>query len=1178
MNRFLAPADGDYLLRAAQRLRELGREESEFPLLGKAAEIAPSSRVFKAAFKAAIRAGECASAIRFLVQMETYSETNGADLAWIADAANTVERLFQSTAIALPQSNRSELATQLGITRTEKVVGLIGPFSSLEDLDVAFDACNDLVQRGEELKLLILGEGHQVGGSYHRKYRAPWLIHTARLPHDKVADYYALLDAVVVPPKRPYEPEAALCMKAAESMFYGKRIVHSSIIPLSQGYDGMVAFEPNSAPSLASAIQTSLQQPVPKPTAAPLGLASPKSNMITGTQSGHHELEPFIQERTNQQKQLNTDFCQVSEKTNRKQTPWTRVSVSGIKTLSIRATSKVKIGDKKIILKIRFLNGKGEKVEPRNGEAYYSDMYGWFRYVPVCEEEGDSSLRSVDLPIPEGIDIVELSFVNLGEVDTDRFSASLEKKDGKLVELNATKTQHENVFNYLHGFSCTQASKAKAIIYGDVSPNVLDGSSIWLTSVTNIVSSTRPTILLLKDNVKNDKVTPNINRHPNLSIIEPKDIGFKAPLDRQTAVEALSLLHAHCPQVTALITRGVDISYEIQKRKEFVGILYPYLTDFYEVTESGFALNDSKVDKLRDIALNAKALLFQTDEIRLKIEEIVGYKLDGVKLSPTIPEHLFREEPIRANPKDTIHIGYAGKVQPMWGVAELIDEVEKQILLGKDIKVHIATGKISGKGREGSEFVRRIKVLLEKEFVELHENLSREAAISLMGKMDLVWCYRDPHLEDSTLELSTKLVETAALGKPCIVYGSEINKNFLGEDYPFLVKSLPEVSAIIQNYLSLITAYENRLHCLARKICKDHTFSAFQDSIGAKLDEDNGSALTGKNIVISGHDLKFIYPYITHLRRQGANAAIDPWEWGAHISLRLSEHYSRWGDYILCEWGLANSVWHSENKKDGGKLFVRVHAQEVRQRAAKFGRSVAADRVDKFVFVSPLIRKKALELFGWPEEKTEVIPNGVKENRFFDRSRAVKPILGMVGIVPTTKRLDRALDLLSALNERGWGATLYCKGHRPEDLDFMKGPGRKDELAYYEALYQRIESDFNLKGHVVFDKWSNDVEQWYQKIGFILSPSDNESFHYALADGVMAGCIPILWPWEGAEHVYTDDWIARDLDEAVKIFEKHMRSDTFVKKKILDNRQLVFRRYDQEKTFYLMDDLYRLSV
>jgi len=1256
------------------------------------------------------------------------------------------------------KSTDPQLQQSLGIQASDHVIGYIGSFTAYEGLDVLLQACEILVKKGVPLKLLLVGDDQpltHVMSTHEHDADRPWLIQVGRVPHQQVADYYALIDCVAIPRKNYPVCRLVPPIKAAEALAYGKRLVASDVVPLAeypQKHEYMVMFEAGNAKSLAAAFQRSLKLPAPKPstellfsahtepmvralkgegsaagkkavveaqvkasksvpTAPTKGVAVPaKPAMATlpskaaqpkvrlgelsrpetvelrqkdpiwhsvpvqagqeliieaaseyrnieGAQnrkavllvsgfdeegkrvdkplgrmakSGHlksyfkylpctqnqvQELHGFtvpegvkevrvgvcgFHKQDGEQvmlrelrvrpklsslpvsskattspvfqlpfsETLNVDFSLVSEEVKKKKTPWTHVNVVGVDKISIRAESKPRISDKKIILRVRCFNSSGQEVEPVKGAAYFSEAYNWFRYVTVFEQ-GEGSQSSVDIPVSDNIASVGLSFVNLGDVKTDSFRASLEKNIKVVSGEVDAKKRHEDVFSYLHSTPAKKALQAKAVIYGDVSPNVLDGSSIWLTSVTNIVSSTRPTVLLLKDNVKSPKVVSNIERHDDLTVIEPRDIGFNAPLDQQAAAEALSLIHAHCPQVTALITRGVDLGYEIQKRKEFTGIFYPYLTDFYEVTEQGFSLVGTKVEKLKEIVLNARSVLFQTDEIHKKIEEIVGYEVDGAKLPPSIPDNLVKiSESDEENKAGVIHIGYAGKVQPRWGVEELIEEVERQVALGRNIKLHIATGKIHGRGKEGTAFVQRIRRLLEKEFVQLYDSLSREAAISLMAQMDLVWCYRDPQLENSTLELSTKLVETAALGKPCVVYGSDINKQFLGEDYPFVVYKPSEISDLIENFESLVDKSRGILKGLAAKVSKEFTFSSLKDRIGTKLDEDNKSSLLGKKIVVSGHDLKFIYSYITHLRRHGAEVAIDPWEWGAHVSLRLSEHYSNWGDYIFCEWGLANTVWHSKNKKEGKKLFVRIHAQEVRKKAAKFGRAIDAAGVDKFVFVSSLIRQQALEMFGWNDEKTELIPNGVKENRFYDPTREIKPILGIVGIVPTTKRLDRALDLLAALNERGWGAKLYCKGHRPEDLPFMLAPGRRQELAYYEELYKRVENDPNLNGYVFFDGWGNDVEQWYQKVSFILSPSDNESFHYALADGIMAGCLPLLWPWEGASATYSPNWLVDNIDAAVSYVEKYLKSSakdlSFDK---TENSSLIFSRYAESIVF-----------
>lgn len=1054
------------------------------------------------------------------------------------------------------------LRSQLGIEEDDKVVGYVGSFNAYEGLDILIEACEQLIQQGEKLKLLLVGDDQPLTdakGISKVLANYPWLLQVGRIPHAQVGRYYSLIDTVVIPRRELAVCELVPPMKATEALAFGKQVVVSDVAPLvelAEHYKGAKTFETGNLDSLKKAIIS--------------GMASKgKEPNITLSLNPAKMVESLIPVLPPSEK-IKTDFSLVSRDVGKKKTKWTNVNVDSLKKLSVYAESTPKISDKKLIVRVRCFDENLVEIKPEANSAYYSQAYSWFRYLTVHDSKGGSTRSSVDIPVGEKTKFMGLSVVNIGDADVSCLSMRLVKEAEEKSTVPDEKELQENVFNYLIGNK--ESLRAKAIIYGDVSPNVLDGSSIWLTSITNIIASGREAILLLKDNVKNNKVVSNISKSDFLTIIEPQDIGFEGPLTQKAAANAISLIYSHCPEVKAIITRGVDIGYEIQSKKEFSGIFYPYLTDFYEISDSGFRLVDGKIEKLKEIVLNAKSIIFQTKEIKEKIEEIVGYKVDGVELPPTIPENIRDFHDLHHEDNGVIHIGYAGKVQPRWGVAELIEEVERQILSGKKIRLHIATGKIHGKGQAGAAFVENVKSLLSKDFVEVYEGLTREEAIALIAKMDLVWCYRDPHLEDSTLELSTKLIETAALGKPCIAYNSEINKKFLGEDYSFLIEKVSDVSEIISSFESLRYGSEEKRNFLSEKVVNKYTFSAQKDILGEKLDEANGRVHEGKRIVISGHDLKFAFSYVNYLRCQGAKVAIDPWEWGKYVSLRISEYYSSWGEYIFCEWGLANAVWHSKNKKEGKKLFVRIHAQEVRKKAEKFGRAINYGDVDKFIFVSPLIRDRAVKLFDWPESKALTIPNGVKESRFFDPSDDIKPVLGMVGIVPTTKRLDRALDLLEALNERGWEARLYCKGHRPEDLPFMHAPGRKKELEYYNDLYKRIENTPSLNGYVTFDGWGNDVERWYQKIDFILSPSENESFHYALADGVMAGCIPLVWPWEGAAQTYTSDWVVYDTEDARKRVESflNLSKDSIVDLKT-SSKNLVAEKYFEGTVFEALD-------
>ncbi|MCK7575317.1 MAG: hypothetical protein MZV65_05150 [Chromatiales bacterium] len=69
---------------------------------------------------------------------------------------------------------------------------------------------------------------------------------------------------------------------------------------------------------------------------------------------------------------------------------------------------------------------------------------------------------------------------------------------------------------------------------------------------------------------------------------------------------------------------------------------------------------------------------------------------------------------------------------------------------------------------------------------------------------------------------------------------------------------------------------------------------------------------------------------------------------------------------------------------------------------------------------------------------------------------------------------------------------------------------------------------------MIFDAHGNDMPEWYAGVDYVLSTSDNESFHFTVADGAAAGCVPVVLPWEGADEIYPGDWIYRSTRLAAK--------------------------------------------
>lgn len=279
-----------------------------------------------------------------------------------------------------------------------------------------------------------------------------------------------------------------------------------------------------------------------------------------------------------------------------------------------------------------------------------------------------------------------------------------------------------------------------------------------------------------------------------------------------------------------------------------------------------------------------------------------------------------------------------------------------------------------------------------------------------------------------------------------------------------------------------------------------------------------------KRIVLAGHDLKFIAELESHLKQLGHMVKRDPWNWGSPRNRQRTDYLCAWADIVFCEWALANSVWYSQNLDPQKRLVIRLHSQEVRSRARDFPSRLALNNVDAVVFVSDEIKAMAIKELHWSTERLVTIPNFVNTD-IFERPKSPRARyrIGMVGIVPQMKRFDRALDLIALLRAKDPRFELVIKGVLPRDLPWLAA--RKAEMAYFDAQLARLENDPILADGVRFDEFSPRLSDWYRDIGFVLSPSEFESFHYTVAEGAASGAMPIVWPWAGAEQLYPGEWV-----------------------------------------------------
>ncbi len=294
--------------------------------------------------------------------------------------------------------------------------------------------------------------------------------------------------------------------------------------------------------------------------------------------------------------------------------------------------------------------------------------------------------------------------------------------------------------------------------------------------------------------------------------------------------------------------------------------------------------------------------------------------------------------------------------------------------------------------------------------------------------------------------------------------------------------------------------------------------------------------MTSKVVVVAGHDLKFATALIAELKSEGHTVLVDKWtDHNTHDEAHSRELLQR-ADVVFCEWTLGNAVWYSENKLPHQRIVSRLHLQEIQ---TPYLQRLNISNISKMIFVGQHLADIVVRDFCVDPEKVVVVPNYVHtESLKRAKTSDARWNLGLVGIVPERKRLDLALDVLGELRAEDRRYRLYIKGRRPEEYAWMES--RPEEQAYFNKQYQRIKNDPLLRDAVSFDSQGDDMDEWYTKIGVVLSVSDFESFHLTLADGAASGALPVSLAWAGADQIYPETWIEPTVDDMVH----HIRSTT----------------------------------
>tara|TARA_R110000796_G_scaffold252457_1_gene386868 strand:- start:2109 stop:4238 length:2130 start_codon:yes stop_codon:yes gene_type:complete len=670
----------------------------------------------------------------------------------------------------------------------------------------------------------------------------------------------------------------------------------------------------------------------------------------------------------------------------------------------------------------------------------------------------------------------------------------------------------------------------RVLICGNPDLNYIDGSSIWSQTIALATAATgvADVDFLARSAPARDELFGPLKKADNLNIIDGSDRKFWqsngfARITPQMMAELVVKLDRDNPY-DVIIVRGLDISISLLDASDVLAKCWMYLTD---IPQSVAEYTPDQRLTMQRIAKGCQRLLCQTPGFMMLWQSLVpDFDTGKVRLyTPVIPDFPNDLLPIKQRPSRAI---YAGKFKAEWMTLEMAESwpmVHRQIpgseLIMIGDKIHEEPDQI--------DYARRMQRALQ-----ITPGLSwlgaqtRETVQQNLQNARVGLSWRDESMND-TVEYSTKILEYGGAGCAAILNRNPLHEELLGQNYPLYANSRDEFETKLALALNDTQIAEQAASAL-QQLAKRHTFTSRVDEMRQWLAE-TPKAFRRTRVLVAGHDLKFFATLQKKLEETGQFIfLIDEWQGHNKHNETQSQALLEQADVIFCEWCLGNLKWYSHHKKPHQRLVARFHAQEAR---VPYMGDANWEAIEHVSFVSEHTRRQALEVFqGFPIDKTSVIPNYLDDKKFTPKQKTgeARFTLGMVGVAPKSKRLDRAIDLLEVLLEDDSRYCLRVKGKHPLDYSWLLR--RVDELTYYRDVFKRINSNPKLRHKVIFDPAGDDVNEWFTMVGFILSPSDHESFHMAVGEGLLTGAIPVIWNWYGATEIWGGQWVISSLEHA----------------------------------------------
>jgi glycosyltransferase involved in cell wall biosynthesis len=326
-------------------------------------------------------------------------------------------------------------------------------------------------------------------------------------------------------------------------------------------------------------------------------------------------------------------------------------------------------------------------------------------------------------------------------------------------------------------------------LYAEVNMNLIDGSSVWVQSVAQTLTSIPgvEVTLLLRASEQRDVLTAPLHANDRIELIHPDHFEIDKPLEPEVALEALEELDRE-REFDHVLLRGAAICAAAARRRPFPGRMWCYY-----LTPHDFEPGE-EIDQLRLIAPASERVLCQTEPIRDLARVAVPDNADKLALLPPMIPPVSAPESRRSE-GGGLRIVYAGKFAPEYYFLELIETFRRLRRDEPGAELHLVGDKIHNPPGDPDFRPSVEEALQATDNLVWHGGVSRREVDELLRDADVALSVRHPMMDK---ELATKVLEYGAAGCAVILNRTALYEELLGGDYPLFATDPGEILAVLK--------------------------------------------------------------------------------------------------------------------------------------------------------------------------------------------------------------------------------------------------------------------------------------------------------------------------------------------------------------------------------------------